>query len=375
MNFSRDTFGQCSEMVHFRWIQRVEEPSGPQEENTALGAITSHWRNIHCMHTFSLKPVKVGLELIVRGYSANQPIFLRRILSTLFSMEAADFAMSSDDGSSTVPKSSESIFCADRFSEVRRQHERGLESAEADALKSQAGRLLLGVLCPRGHFTRRQRLTALRRLTPACVRRHAASLFSLASAECLFYGNVDRAAAAQMAADIAEQRAAFAEKVSAAITPAASKLPAQMLAHLDEDFVKQPEQRIAFAVEALEPALLPPKQAHSKTWKQRNGTTGADTTEEKKEETECEKTNTSEKDEYLVPFTHPNQEFQLPLTTSSLGHVILVHNEVHSSSCVLMLLQLGLDTPWLTARAETFAGAARAKLMGALRKKVLAMYC
>ncbi len=58
--------------------------------------------------------------------------------------------------------------------------------------------------------------------------------------------------------------------------------------------------------------------------------------------------------ELSVPEVSHNQELRVPATSGELGHVFLVHNEVHSSSCVLHFLQCGLNRPRMAALLELF---------------------
>lgn len=77
----------------------------------------------------SLRPIKCGMELVVRGYSGKVDVFVGQILSTLFD---ADVARDKE-----------------RFERVFEVHRKGVESGEADSLKCQAKHLLCNLLCPR----------------------------------------------------------------------------------------------------------------------------------------------------------------------------------------------------------------------------------
>ena len=93
---------------------------------------------------YSLKPNKMGVELSVRGYSGNQDVYLAQILSVLY-------------GEKTFASE-------DRFEAVYEMHRKGVESSEADPLKSQAKFLLCSILCPRT-FSR----TARMKVRPAFI--------------------------------------------------------------------------------------------------------------------------------------------------------------------------------------------------------------
>lgn len=86
---------------------------------------------------YSLKPNKMGVELSIRGYSENQDIYLTNILSVLY-------------GEKTFSNE-------DRFDDVYEMHKKGIESSEADPLKSQVKFLLCSILCPRT-FLRMERM-------------------------------------------------------------------------------------------------------------------------------------------------------------------------------------------------------------------------
>ena len=86
---------------------------------------------------YSLKPNKMGVELSIRGYSENQDIYLSNILSVIY-------------GENTFSNE-------DRFEDVYEMHKKGIESSEADPLKSQVKFLLCSILCPRT-FLRRERM-------------------------------------------------------------------------------------------------------------------------------------------------------------------------------------------------------------------------
>ena len=86
---------------------------------------------------YSLKPNKMGVELSIRGYSENQDIYLGNILSVIY-------------GGKTFSNE-------DRFEDVFEMHKKGIESSEADPLKSQVKFLLCSILCPRT-FLRRERM-------------------------------------------------------------------------------------------------------------------------------------------------------------------------------------------------------------------------
>ena len=86
---------------------------------------------------YSLKPNKMGVELSVRGYSENQNVYLAQILSVVY-------------GEKTFSNE-------DRFESVYEMHRKGVESSEADPLKSQVKFLLCSILCPRT-FSRTARM-------------------------------------------------------------------------------------------------------------------------------------------------------------------------------------------------------------------------
>ena len=86
---------------------------------------------------YSLRPNKMGVELSIRGYSENQDIYLTNILSVFY----GEKTFSSED----------------RFGDVYEMHKKGIESSDADPLKSQVKFLLCSILCPRT-FLRKERM-------------------------------------------------------------------------------------------------------------------------------------------------------------------------------------------------------------------------
>ena len=78
---------------------------------------------------YTLKPTKNGFEFNVRGYSTHQEEFLRNVLEVFY-------------GNKTQ-------FTRDRFEQVHDIQRKGMESSDAEPLKSQIKYLLNFILCPK----------------------------------------------------------------------------------------------------------------------------------------------------------------------------------------------------------------------------------
>lgn len=89
-------------------------------------------------------------------------------------------------------------------------HGKGLESAMADTLKSQATNLLNSILCAR-NYSRQQRLKALKEASFESFSLFADAFRVQCSQECFFFGNLTLLQADRMSNILIEERKRFLE--------------------------------------------------------------------------------------------------------------------------------------------------------------------
>ncbi len=139
---------------------------------------------------YTIRPVRYGLELEVRGCSGKQDLFLEKILKVIFDCEQ---------------------LTAERFQQVYNLHLNGLLSGDATKLKILAKNVLSHILCPH-LYLREARLKALKELKVEDLHGHVRNFLSSLSIESLFYGNLTVSMANQMADSIILARKDFLQK-------------------------------------------------------------------------------------------------------------------------------------------------------------------
>ena len=256
---------------------------------------------------YTLRPVRAGIELIIRGFSQKQKLFLEKVTDAFYSTK---------------------VLNSDRFNDVFQVHKKGLESAETDSLKFQAKHLLNGVLCPKT-FSKSERSMAMNEINFDKVKRFADEFRVKCDVECFFYGNVDLKSASEMTSLLIAKRKAYLERV-VEVKKINVALPSHAK-HLEEWFLKDPVERIVMIEDAFN------KSSSSLV---------ADNPRETAK----------------VRF---NQDLELPLSGSS--RILLIPNEVQSSSCVLNFFQYRCDVPEYSATIELFLHVTRSRLISVLR--------
>ena len=142
---------------------------------------------------YSLRPLKDGLELEVRGFSGNQDLFLNKILKVIFQ------------------SGWDQVLTEERFNQVQTLHRNGLVSGDASKLKIQAKTILSHVLNP-SHHLRESRLEALCQLTLDDLKHFAKDFLLKHHLDCFFYGNVTIESANKMTDLVVEARKEFLEQ-------------------------------------------------------------------------------------------------------------------------------------------------------------------
>ena len=102
------------------------------------------------------------------------------------------------------------IFSKDRFEQVKDIHRKGIESAEAEPLKTQAKHLLSYILCPKT-FHRSDRLQQLSTVSYEDVLSYADNFLLHHSVECFFFGNLTMNHAENLANIAIEARKKYLE--------------------------------------------------------------------------------------------------------------------------------------------------------------------
>ena len=166
------------------------------------------------------------MELSVRGYSARQYLYLSKILSVLYSSKAT--------------------FTKDRFEQVQEQHRKGIESSEAEPLKTQAKYILSYILCPKT-FHRSDRLQQLSTVKFEDVLVYIDKFLLSHSVECFFFGNLRMKGAERLTNIAIESRKKYLEE-----RVENEKLQIDVNPYLEDWFLKNPIERIVVLEETLQ---------------------------------------------------------------------------------------------------------------------------
>lgn len=295
---------------------------------------------------YSLKPIKTGLELYIRGYSANQHIFLKNVLHVLYAYE----------------------FEQSRFEQVLEIQIKNLASADGDSLKVQSKFLLSSIMCPR-NYSRIDRMQAFKTSSINFEQMmEFAHNFRLHNhQECFFYGNLTPKQADVLANTILEARKHFLEQLAEA-----RNVQVESNSLLEEWFLKNPVERVVM----LEKALIAKAQikVDSQTMngiqpQEDNPISSNRTLPEEKSAVTSPESNVNEKgDQGENPNSvDMNQEVRLQPTTNQIGYLFLVHNEIQSSSCVLHFLQFQENSPENHALLELFLHLVRVRLVSSMK--------
>ena len=330
---------------------------------------------------YSLKPTKYGMELSVRGYSARQHLYLGKILATLYATK--------------------NVFSKERFEQVKEIHRKGIESSEAEPLKTQAKYLLSYILCPKT-FHRSDRLQQLSTVSYEDVLSYADDFLLHHSTECFFFGNLAMSHAENLANITIESRKKYLEE-----RVKYEKLQIDVNPYLEDWFQKSPVERIVVLEAALkkenddsdkdqegnllingDPSVQNMHPSSSQNIASNNSEEILDcgaatyvhgreaklsTIEEEKDNnyhcttTDDDENGSQQENEQIVKFENPTKiEIILP-QSKNRQNLFIIHNEIQSSSCVLFYLQFTQNFPKYNALLEMFYQTVREHLTSSMR--------
>lgn len=291
---------------------------------------------------YVLRPIRNGMELEIRGSSGKQAKFLKKILSVIFE---APFERD--------------ILSKERFQQIHTLHLNGLLSGEASKLKILAKNILSHVLCPDSNHLRESRMEAMKSISVEDLRNYVKEFLLIQSIEAFFYGNVSIESANKMANSVIFIRSRYLEKYLTKDIGENLNVDDQLL--LEDWFKNDPVHKIA----RLE------SQIHEKLAElPKNGDViqpDAENENEAKPEEQIEVEVTLEEDtgDFALEYSLPK-----PDELGPRHDIIIVNNEVHSSSCVLYYLEYAHNRAPEAAKLELFFHLVQVKLVAAMKHVV-----
>ncbi|CAB4059390.1 IDE [Lepeophtheirus salmonis] len=282
---------------------------------------------------YVLKASKWGLELIIKGYSEKQPLYLISVLKEIYNTTFSD---------------------ENRFKEIFDAHVKCLENSEAESLKIQSKHFLGAILCQQT-FDRSDRLKALKSISLSDVRHFALDFLDKHSLEAFFYGNLTLETANSMLNSLFEAKLNYLKMRAEGLGLNIDETP---LPHLEEWFLKDPVQKIVLYENAI--------------CKRRSAPNGVkyNPVDEGLYKNANNNNESSTLASLLVssPIIFQSiEEYKLPRQSQNL---CLVSNEIQSSSCVLFYLQYEIISPLNSNIIHLFHHLTRAKLLSYLKHVV-----
>ncbi|XP_071749609.1 insulin-degrading enzyme isoform X2 [Lepeophtheirus salmonis] len=282
---------------------------------------------------YVLKASKWGLELIIKGYSEKQPLYLISVLKEIYNTTFSD---------------------ENRFKEIFDAHVKCLENSEAESLKIQSKHFLGAILCQQT-FDRSDRLKALKSISLSDVRHFALDFLDKHSLEAFFYGNLTLETANSMLNSLFEAKLNYLKMRAEGLGLNIDETP---LPHLEEWFLKDPVQKIVLYENAIckrrsAPNGVKYNPVDEGLYKNANNNNESSTL-------------ASLLDSSPIIF-QSIEEYKLPRQSQNL---CLVSNEIQSSSCVLFYLQYEIISPLNSIIIDLFHHLTRAKLLSYLKHVV-----
>jgi secreted Zn-dependent insulinase-like peptidase len=295
---------------------------------------------------YKLWPTRTGLELEVRGSSGKQDLFLRQLLNVIY-----------DLGNET--------FKEERFKQVHDLHVNGLQSGEANKLKMQAKNILAHILCPGNHL-RHSRLEAMGQIEADQVKQYARIFLLNHSVECFFYGNLCLEGVNRMTNAAIEARRDFLQAFAKDLGICQDVHEAEL--HLEDWFRNDPVNQIVLLEKSIQTTAAANDAKTNLDHDQVLDEAVVNPIEEDND-------NAGEEDDTKEPSEAEDNnnrimEYSLSKMSNGSRHIVIVNNEIQSSSCVLYFFQYSSNRALESSKLELFFHLVQVQLISTMKHVV-----